>query len=168
MLRGGCSVRQELPQPTRRWNRACGILRRTLPVGSASRRGDWWNAPCARALALAGLITGFLSGLLGVGGGFVIVPALRRTTDLPMHSIVSTSLMVVALVSTFAVLASAFTGHLDFIVAWPFALGALIGMIIGRIIAPKIAAATLQTGFAGLSGVVAIGLVAKTLLSLRV
>lgn len=126
-----------------------------------------WNAPCARALALSGLATGFLSGLLGVGGGFVIVPALRHTTDLPMHSIVATSLMVVALVSTFAVAASAWTGHLDLAVAWPFATGALLGMMIGRAFASKIAAAKLQQGFAALAIVVAVGLIAKTLLAAR-
>lgn len=126
-----------------------------------------WTAPCARALALSGLATGFLSGLLGVGGGFVIVPALRHTTDLPMHSIVATSLMVVALVSSFAAAAAALTGHLDFAVAWPFAIGALIGMLIGRAIAPKIAAPKLQQGFAALAAVVAAGLIAKTLLAIH-
>ena len=49
-----------------------------------------WNIPCARALMLSGGIAGFLSGLLGVGGGFVIVPALKRYTDLPVQSIVAT------------------------------------------------------------------------------
>ena len=123
-----------------------------------------WTAPCARALALSGLATGFLSGLLGVGGGFVIVPALRHATDLPMHSIVATSLMVVALVSSFAVAASALTGHFDYAVAWPFASGALAGMLLGRVIAPKIAGPKLQQGFAALSAVVAFGLIGKTLL----
>lgn len=126
-----------------------------------------WTAPCARALALSGLATGFLSGLLGVGGGFVIVPALRHTTDLPMHSIVATSLMVVALVSAFAVAASALTGHLDFAIAWPFAVGALIGMLIGRLIAPQIAGPKLQQGFAVLAAVVAFGLITKTLIALH-
>jgi uncharacterized membrane protein YfcA len=126
-----------------------------------------WTAPCAQALALSGLATGFLSGLLGVGGGFVIVPALRYSTDLPMHSIVATSLMVVALVSSFAVAAAALTGHMDFAVAWPFALGALVGMLIGRVIAPKIAATKLQQGFAGLAALVAIGLIAKTIFAIR-
>ncbi|MFZ4480414.1 MAG: sulfite exporter TauE/SafE family protein, partial [Rhodoferax sp.] len=46
-----------------------------------------WTLPCARALAGTGLIAGLLSGLLGVGGGFVIVPALRRYTDLEIRSI---------------------------------------------------------------------------------
>ncbi len=122
-----------------------------------------WNAPCAKALAISGLATGLLSGLLGVGGGFVIVPALRHTTDLPMNSIVATSLLVVALVSTFAAATSAFGGHLDFAIAWQFAGGALLGMLAGRAIAPKIAAPKLQQGFAALAAAVAVGLVVKTL-----
>lgn len=122
-----------------------------------------WNAPCAKALAVSGLATGFLSGLLGVGGGFVIVPALRHTTDLPMNSIVATSLLVVALVSTFAAASSAFSGHLDFAVARPFALGALLGMLAGRAIAPRIAGPRLQQGFAALAALVAVGLIVKTL-----
>jgi uncharacterized membrane protein YfcA len=126
-----------------------------------------WTAPCAKALAVSGLATGFLSGLLGVGGGFVIVPALRHTTDLPMHSIVATSLLVVALVSTSAVISSAVTGHLDFSVAWPFAGGALLGMLVGRLIAPRIAGPKLQQGFAGLAALVAVGLVLKTLLNVH-
>jgi uncharacterized membrane protein YfcA len=125
-----------------------------------------WTAPCARALALSGVATGFLSGLLGVGGGFVIVPALRHATDLPMNSIVATSLMVVALVSSFAVAASALTGHFDFAIAWPFATGALAGMVLGRLITPKIAGHKLQQGFAALSVVVALGLIGKTLLAI--
>jgi uncharacterized membrane protein YfcA len=137
---------------------------RAAPCQLSAETGRFiWNAPCARALAVSGVATGFLSGLLGVGGGFVIVPALRHTTDLPMNSIIATSLLVVALVSTFAVAASAFTGHLDFSVAWPFAGGALIGMLCGRLIAPKIAGAKLQQGFAGLAAIVALGLIVKTL-----
>jgi uncharacterized membrane protein YfcA len=126
-----------------------------------------WTAPCARALALSGLATGFLSGLLGVGGGFVIVPALRHATDLPMNSIVATSLMVVALVSTFAVVASAVAGHFEFAVAWPFAAGALAGMLAGRGLAAKIAGPRLQQGFAGLAAVVAVGLIVKTWLAIH-
>jgi uncharacterized membrane protein YfcA len=126
-----------------------------------------WTAPCARALGASGLITGFLSGLLGVGGGFVIVPALRRATDLPMNSVVATSLMVIALVSTFAVIAAAAAGHLDVAVAIPFSLGALAGMFAGRTLAPSLGGARLQQGFAAVSVVVAVGLIVKTIIALH-
>jgi uncharacterized membrane protein YfcA len=79
-----------------------------------------WTAPCARALAMSGLLAGGLSGLLGVGGGFVMVPALQRYTDLNTQSILSTSLAVIALVSFSGVAASAATGHLLWAIAVPF------------------------------------------------
>jgi uncharacterized membrane protein YfcA len=109
-----------------------------------------WTLPCARALSAWGAFAGFLSGLLGVGGGFIFVPALRRSTDLPMQTIVATSLAVIALVSTGGVVASAIGGHVDWHIAAPFAGGALAGMLVGQ-------------GFAVFAGVVAIGLIVRTL-----
>lgn len=125
-----------------------------------------WTAPCARALSLAGLLTGFLSGLLGVGGGFLIVPALRRSTDLPMNSIVATSLMVIALVSASAVAVSAAAGRLDLTVALPFSGGAVAAMLAGRVLAGRLAGPRLQRGFAVLAGAVAVGLAIRTALLL--
>lgn len=125
-----------------------------------------WTAPCARALSLAGLLTGFLSGLLGVGGGFLIVPALRRSTDLPMNSIVATSLMVMALVSASAVAMSAAEGRLDLAVALPFSGGAVAAMLAGRVLAGRLTGPRLQRGFAVLAGVVAVGLAIRTALQL--
>lgn len=121
-----------------------------------------WTAPCTQALVIAGSLTGLLSGLLGVGGGFVVVPALRRATDLPMNAVVATSLTVVALVSTFAVAMSAVSGHLEIDVAIPFAAGALAGMAVGRAVAPRVAGSRLQQGFAVLCALVAVGLIVKT------
>jgi hypothetical protein len=125
-----------------------------------------WTIPCARALGASGLLVGFISGLLGVGGGFVIVPALRRTTDLPMNSVVATSLMVIALVSTSAVIAATLAGHLDVAVAIPFCAGALAGMFAGRMMAPRIGGRRLQQGFASVSVLVALGLIIRTLMAL--
>ncbi len=115
-----------------------------------------WNWLTFRTMASIGLATGFLSGLLGVGGGFVIVPALRSYTPLSMHSAVATSLMAIALNSTATVFSSVMMGRaVPVEIALPFAIGSLLGMVIGRLIAPWIAGARLQQGFSLLSVVIA-------------
>jgi uncharacterized membrane protein YfcA len=123
-----------------------------------------WTTRCARALALSGTVAGWLSGLLGVGGGFVLVPALQRYTDLAMQSVMATSLAVIALVSVGGVLSSAFAGHLNWAVAVPFCGGALAGMMGGRLIASRLAGPQLQKGFAAISALVAIGMIGKSFL----
>ena len=120
-----------------------------------------WTRPCARALALTGVASGLLSGLLGVGGGFVIVPALTRYTDLPAGSIVATSLAVIALVSVGSVGAAAWHGALDWSQALPFAAGATAALLAGRVVAARVAGARLQQAFAALSALVAVMLVAR-------
>ncbi|MGK5081571.1 sulfite exporter TauE/SafE family protein [Janthinobacterium sp. HLX7-2] len=123
-----------------------------------------WTSGCARALALSGTVAGLLSGLLGVGGGFVMVPALQRYTNLEMRSVVATSLTVIALVSVTGVLASAATGGMTWSVAMPFSAGALAGMLGGRVVAARLAGPHLQIGFAAVAAAVAIGMLAKALL----
>ena len=120
-----------------------------------------WNIPCARSLMLSGSWAGFLSGLLGVGGGFVIVPALKRYTDLPVQSIVATSLGVLAIISSGGVVFSAISGNLDLSLAAPFSLGALCGLLIGRALGKKLSGPRLQQIFAILTFGVAISLTIK-------
>ncbi|NHZ82697.1 TSUP family transporter [Massilia sp. CCM 8695] len=122
-----------------------------------------WTAPCARALCCSGLVAGGLSGLLGVGGGFVMVPALQRFTDLGTQSVLATSLAVIALVSMSGVAASAASGHLQWAIALPFALGALAGMGGGRLLAARLPAARLQQGFALVSALVAVAMLVRAL-----
>ena len=122
-----------------------------------------WTAPCARALALVGVAAGSLSGLLGVGGGFVMVPALQRYTDLVTQSIMATSLAVIALVSITGVVSSTLSGHLQWVVALPFSGGALVGMIAGRLVAARLSGPHLQKGFAIVSALVAVALLVKAL-----
>ncbi|WP_027795723.1 sulfite exporter TauE/SafE family protein [Paraburkholderia acidipaludis] len=140
-----------------------------LPCRLNAERGKLdWTAPCARSLALSGVLSGFLSGLLGVGGGFVIVPALRRASDIPMRGIVATSLAVIALVSSVGVAASAVSGHMLWPEALPFAAGALAGMLGGRGVAHHVSGARLQQSFAAFAGCVAIGMAVKAVLAMRV
>ena len=107
-----------------------------------------WTAPCAWALAGTGATSGILSGLLGVGGGFVIVPALSRFTDVSMRGILATSLAVIALVSVGGVTAAAVQGSVAWNVALPFAAGASTALLLGRTIAARLAGPRLQQAFA--------------------
>ena len=137
------------------------------PGAVCTRSGDTgrfiWTLSCARALALSGSAAGLLSGLLGVGGGFVIVPALRRYSDLTMHSIVPTSLTVIALVSLSGIVSNVLSDNLNWAVAVPFASGALAGMLAGGMLASRLAGAQMQRGFGAVSAAVAVGMVMKSL-----
>lgn len=116
-----------------------------------------WTSPCARALAMTGAVSGVLSGLIGVGGGFVIVPALMRNTDLALRQIQLTSLAVIALVSASGVASAAWHGQVRWAEALPFAGGAMLAMLAGHRLAEHLPAAMGQRLFA-LSCVVVAGL----------
>lgn len=123
----------------------------------------FWTWPCARALTLSGTLAGFLSGLLGVGGGFVVVPALRKVTLLQMQSILATSLAVIALVSAVGATSAVLLGTMNWSVAIPFAGGALVGMLIGNQLTSRFTNVRLQQGFAWMAICVALGMVVKLL-----
>jgi hypothetical protein len=112
-------------------------------------------------MVVSGSIAGLLTGLLGVGGGFVIVPALQRYTNLVMQSIISTSLAVIALVSMTGVVSSVLAGSLNWAIAIPFCAGALTGIIGGRLISSRLAGPQLQYSFAVVSVLVAAGMIYK-------
>ena len=105
-----------------------------------------------------------LSGLLGVGGGFVIIPALNRYTNLRMASIVSTSLAVIALVSTGSVVSASLAGVMHWQVGAPFAVGAVLGLLLSRPLAARLAGPRLQQMFAVAGWAAALLLAGKALL----
>ncbi|MBI5269027.1 MAG: sulfite exporter TauE/SafE family protein [Burkholderiales bacterium] len=106
-----------------------------------------WTPRCAAVLAGIGSMAGLLSGLLGVGGGFVIVPALERRSNLDVAAIQATSLMVIALVAASGLAAAAWQGGLDVGTAAPFAAGAVAGMLGGRMLGRRLPAAALRRAF---------------------
>jgi len=122
-----------------------------------------WTLPCARALMFAGACAGFLSGLLGVGGGFIIVPSLKKFTDLPMRAIIATSLGVLAIVSAGGAIISLVSGTLNLPIAIPFALGALVGLFIGKVLEKKMSGARVQQIFSIFTLLVAVSLINKAL-----
>ena len=92
-----------------------------------------WNMKTALSLGAIGVVAGLLTGLLGVGGGFVIVPALRKVTDLDMRSIVATSLMIIFLIGGVSISVHVLDGfQYPVSVTLTFVLACIVGMLIGR------------------------------------
>ena len=121
-----------------------------------------WNWPTALMLAGIGSLTGFATGLLGVGGGFIIVPMLRKLTNIPMHGIVATSLLVIALVGAGGVFAALLHGAvLPAQLTLLFAIATAAGMLAGRSASRRLSDTQVQVGFAGVLLVVAVGLFVK-------
>ena len=140
---------------------ASEVDREILPCALGGDGRLHWTYPCARALAGTGIVAGLLSGLLGVGGGFVIVPALGRYTELTMRSIVATSLAVITLVSLGGAMSATLSGALDWGLAWPFGGGAMAGLLLGRQLAGRFAGPRLQQAFGAVSVAVAAGLLVR-------
>lgn len=122
-----------------------------------------WDAHCARSLALSGIAVGFLSGLLGVGGGFIIVPALQKATLLHMRAIVPTSLAVVALVSAAGAFSAVLAGSMNWTIALPFTAGAVAAMLVAGRFTDRFTGPGLQKGFAILAAAVATGMGIKAI-----
>ncbi|WP_323846812.1 sulfite exporter TauE/SafE family protein [Microbulbifer magnicolonia] len=118
------------------------------------------NGSSSGALLLAGAAAGLLSGLFGVGGGFLIVPLLTLHLGMEARSAVGTSLVVIALVS-----AAGFAFHLLAVADVPLqtlgysSLGAVTGIVAGTLLARGISGPRLQKLFA----ISVVGMMAATL-----
>ncbi|MGZ4659456.1 MAG: sulfite exporter TauE/SafE family protein [Blastococcus sp.] len=115
----------------------------------------WDRGRVGKVLA-AGLAVGFMTGFFGVGGGFVIVPALTLALGLAMPEAVATSLVVIAINSGGALLARAGTAHFDWAVIVPFTLAAIAGSLTGKKVADRLSAKSLTRAFAVLLVAVAV------------
>jgi uncharacterized protein len=121
-----------------------------------------WNMSSVITLILIGLLTGFTTGLLGVGGGFIIVPALLRCSNITLDGIVATSLMVIALVSGGAFLSAWSSGQVIFSSsAGLFVAGAALGMLLARQYAARLPKQHVLRAFAGLIVLVSLALLYK-------
>lgn len=107
-------------------------------------------------LAAAGTAVGFLTGLFGVGGGFVIVPALALALKLPMPQAIGTSLLVIAVNSAVALTARFASTGIDWTITAPFTIAAIAGVLYGGKIADHLNPTRSLRAFAGLLGAVAL------------
>jgi len=104
--------------------------------------------PCTIKLTVAGALTGILSGIFGVGGGFLIVPALLMVGGVSVDSAMATSLVSITLVSMSGFLSNLFTLRISSASTgiW-FLVGALAGMTIGVSLKARLPAQVLRRIF---------------------
>ena len=131
------------------------------PAAAAPGRAGRWSR-----LIAAGLVIGFLTGFLGVGGGFVIVPALVLALRFPMPRAIGTSLLVIALNAVVALAARAGAGSFDWEVIVPFTVAAVAASLGGTLLAERLPARRLTRGFGVLLVLVAVYVGVRAVLGL--
>jgi uncharacterized membrane protein YfcA len=96
------------------------------------------DKPATALVMLRGFVVGTITGLLGIGGGFLIVPALYFLAKLPVKTAIGTALVIITINSLFSFLTSYSSMDLDWFLLVKFSLGAIVGIIIGTRLSQKI------------------------------
>lgn len=122
---------------------------------TAASEGDDRPIPLAR-IAAQGVAVGAVTGIVGAGGGFLVVPALVLLGRLPMTAAVGTSLLVISMNSVAGLAGHLSRTHLPWGVALPVAAAAVLGSLAGSRLSGRIAPDTLRRGFAWFVVVMAI------------
>src|SRR4030081_2049101 len=104
------------------------MLKKRSRIGLPDARMSWANTPAVVGLGLA---TGTLSGFFGIGGGFLIVPALMLAMGMPIINAVSSSLVAVTAFGLTTAASYAWSGLISWQLAGLFIAGGLVGGLIG-------------------------------------
>ena len=98
-------------------------------------------------LVILGILVGFVTGLLGAGGGFLIIPSLVLFLRLPMKTAIGTSLLIIGINSLFGFLFSLKQFEYNWMVLIVFTILAIAGIFIGSKLADRIPGSSLKNGF---------------------
>lgn len=134
------------------WQRGTGPLQ-SGPHQSCAER---FPRSCWIKVSIIGLAVGLLTGFFGVGGGFVIVPALGVVLGFPAHMAMSTSLLIITLVSVGGFFGHLHAGQVDWPLTGLLLLGSAIGMTGGSWIVQRISPATVTKSFVTAAIVIAV------------
>lgn len=129
-------------------------------------RGRRVGVAQAFGVLAAGTGIGFLTGLFGVGGGFVVVPALTLLLGLSMPDAIGTSLLVIAINSATALATRLATTSIHWQVALPFTVAAVAGVLWGKAVAGRLDPERSLRWFAALLVAVAVFTAARALVGL--
>ncbi len=114
-------------------------------------------------IALEGVVVGGITGIVGAGGGFLIIPALVLLAKLPMKLAVGTSLLIIAAKSLIGFLGDVAEQQINWQFLLIFTFLAIVGIVIGSALSTKINEAALKRGFGWFVLVMGIYIIAKEL-----
>jgi len=112
--------------------------RRMLKPVTKNDRVEQVDKPVTISLLIRGLLVGMVTGLLGIGGGFLIVPALYLLVNLPVKKAIGTALLIITINSLFSFVNSYTSMEIDWLLLIKFSLGAVVGIIVGTKLSRKI------------------------------
>lgn len=112
-------------------------------------------------ILLEGILVGILTGLVGAGGGFLIIPALVLLSGLPMKEAVGTSLVIIAAKSLIGFTGDLGKYDLDWTLLFSVTAIAVVGVFIGNSLSKKIDGARLKTAFGWFVLVIGIYIIVK-------
>ncbi|HMC01536.1 MAG TPA: sulfite exporter TauE/SafE family protein [Flavobacteriaceae bacterium] len=98
-------------------------------------------------IAVEGIVVGILTGLVGAGGGFLIIPALVVLAKLPMKKAIGTSLLIIAVKSLIGFLGDLHNLEIDWVFLIVFTTVSIMGIFIGIYISKFISSKKLKHGF---------------------
>ena len=105
------------------------------------------NKPSYLFLMFQGIFVGFVTGIVGAGGGFLIIPALVNFLKLPMKTAVGTSLVIIAINSLTGFLFSLHDTEIDWKFLSIITVFAISGIFVGMALSKKINGARLKPAF---------------------
>lgn len=128
------------------------MLRSRPRANEIGERPRFW---ILRGLAV-GVLVGFLTGLLGIGGGFITVPALMLMLGLPVGLAIGSSLAIAVINSSAGIIAHAGTTNPDWAVAVTFVVPSMAAALVAAQLSKRLSGRVLQRSFAVLVLVVAV------------
>lgn len=117
-------------------------------------------------IAVEGIIVGLITGLVGAGGGFLIIPALVLMAKLPMKMAVGTSLLIISAKSLIGFLGDVSNQTIDWKLLLIFTGLSILGIFIGSSLSKKINERALKRGFGWFVLVMGIYIISKELMSI--
>lgn len=123
---------------------AFGMIRKSKSQHEEKVENQKFNYPL---ILVEGLVVGLLTGLVGAGGGFLIIPALVVLSKLPMKEAVGTSLVIIAAKSIIGFLGESRETIIDWYFLITISVFAIIGIFIGTALSKKLNGEKLKPAF---------------------